>query len=64
MLKHYHIFEYRVEEGCQAVPKQNIRFEIDGDSDLYEILEKFNSYLISAGFCFGENQRVGIVEGE
>lgn len=64
MLKHYHIFEYRIEEGSKNVSKQNIRFEIDGDCNLDEILEKFRLYLIAAEFGIKDNETVGIVEKE
>ena len=64
MLKHYHVFEYRVDEGCEGIPEQNIRFEINGDCNLDEILEKFRLYLIATEFGIKDNETIEVVEKE
>jgi hypothetical protein len=63
MLEHYHIFEYRVEksdvEGCSPC---TVKFEISGDVNLQEMLEKFESYLKAVGFVISDNQTLDLVD--
>ncbi len=55
-LEHSHYFEYRISRSTvDEISPHTIRFEIDGDVSLPEILEKFEAYLKAVGYVPPEN---------
>ena len=64
-LEHNHSFNYEITHSeVDGVIPHKVSVGVDGDVDLYEILEKFETYLVACGYVLPHNTYVGLVPKE
>lgn len=49
-------------EGFYGSPETTIEYEISSDTNIHEVCQSFENFLLACGYRLNEGERIGIIE--
>ena len=62
VIKFSYCHEGFVSEGFYGSPETKIEYEIDSETNIHEVCQSFENFLLACGYRLNQGERIGITE--